>query len=65
MKELIEAYAQIDQYAARYPRRWREHIAMAWMNGRHIDGFPLIYGLRNLPGHGPSWLAKYRPGKGA
>ena len=65
MKEIIEAYEQIDQYAARHPARWRQHINDCWMRGRHIDGFPLIYGLRNLPGHGPRWLANYQPKKGS
>lgn len=65
MNELIEAYAQIDQYAARHPARWRQHIRNHWESGRPVEGFPLIYGLRNLPGHGPQWLARYRPGRGA
>lgn len=58
MREAIE---QVDQYAALYPRRWRQHIRNYWQQGRPIEGFSLIYGLRNHPHYGPQWLAKYRP----
>lgn len=64
MTTLQDAYAQLDQFAAKHGRKWKEVLMYDyWMKGRPVDQFPLIYGLRNQPGHGPQWLDTYKPAK--
>ena len=62
---MSEALEQVDQYAALHPARWKQHIRNHWQAGKPVEGFPLIYGLRNHPHYGPQWLARYTPKKQA
>lgn len=67
-----EAIKQLNEWASKYKppksdkrRTWKDELLYEyWMRGRAIPGYDLIYGLRNQPGYGPSWLVKYKLPKG-
>lgn len=42
-------------------KTWKDAIMYDyWMRGAAVPGYDLIYGLRNQPGYGPSWLSKFQ-----
>lgn len=56
-----ETLAQLRAFAAREGRKWKDELMYRyWMRGEPVPGFPLLYGLRNHPDFGPSWLADFK-----
>lgn len=63
-----EAIKQLNEWARKYKppksdrrKTWKDALMYDyWMRGAPVPGYDLIYSLRNQPGYGPSWLAKYK-----
>ena len=51
---------QIKAFAAVEGKGWKDALNRYWMRGEPVPNFPLLYGLRNHPDFGPSWLASFR-----
>lgn len=61
-----EVLDEITRFAAVEGRKWKSVLEReSWWRGlpcrdKHGAEYPLLYGLRNHPSFGPSWLASFR-----
>jgi hypothetical protein len=63
----VAEYAALREYAITNGRSWKQRLQMDWYYGRHdnTDAGITLYGLRNHPDYGPSWLDDFSFPKGA
>jgi len=56
-----ETLAQLRAFAATTGRKWKDVLQYRyWYRGEPVPDFPLLYGLRNHPDFGPSWLSDFK-----